>query len=197
MNPILFLVSHLGAGYNQLANSLNSHPRISIQNIQGTYSHVSDIELLMSAGHKMMGPAAIYGDCLLYNYQFCHKPLLKWCKFIYLIHQPEESLKEILLLKNGSYTPLNALRYYSFRLRRICEMAKRTPGAVVIRFRDITNDKVEELISDYLKIKGLKISIKEKKSPENQVPYEILSKAEDCYERHLYYLKNLEVRRAF
>lgn len=198
MNTILFVTSHLGAEHNQLVSALNRHSRILIHNVQGTYQHISDIELLIAAGHKRPGVAAIYGDQLLYNHQFCCKPLLGWCRFVYLIQNAKCSLNTILAEKNCPYTPLRAFRYYAYRLRRICEMAKRTPGAVMLRWRDVVEGKGESLIADYLKIKGVALDVESADvSSADSVPYEILRKAEDCYERHLYYLKSLQVRRAF
>ena len=78
-------------------------------------------------------------------------------------------------------------------------MAKRTPGSVVIRWRDILEGKAHSLIYEYFRIKGPPFEIKESadKVSADSVPYEILQKAEDSYERHLYYLKHLQVRRAF
>jgi len=153
--------------------------------------------MLVAAGHKSPGPRAIYGDHLLYNYQFYFKPLLKWCKFIYLIRNPKDALESILA-EEEAYTPHTAFRYYAYRLRRICEMAKRTPGAVLLRWRDMVEGEANTLVRDYLKVNDL--DLKKESADEtsaDSVPYEIIRKAEDCYERHFYYLKHLELRRAF
>lgn len=77
-------------------------------------------------------------------------------------------------------------------------MAKRTPGAIVLRWQDVLEGRAESLIADYLSIKGVTLDTEsaDEKSADS-IPYEILQKAEDCYERHLYYIKTLQVRRTF
>ena len=46
-----------------------------------------------------------------------------------------------------------AKRYYCFRLRRLYEMAKKTPGAIFLTWDDIKSKKKLELVENYLNIK--------------------------------------------
>lgn len=198
MNTTLFVASHLGAGYQELAAYLNQHPRIEIYDIKGTYESMQDVEKLLNVPHKTNSVSSIYGDTLLYNYQFAFPSLFQWSKFIYLIREPKDSINNILNIDNSPYTELKAFRYYAYRLRRICEIAKRTPGAVVLTWRDLLEDKAKNLISDYLQIDCPSLEIRSSgESPEDLLSYEMFQKSQECYERHLYYLKSLQLRRSF
>jgi hypothetical protein len=198
MNTIILVTSHLGANYDALVGALNQNPRIHIRNTRSTYECIGDVEHLISLGHKQRNLISVYGDLLLYNYQFSCKSLMKFCKFIYLIRDARSSLNYILANMSTHYSPLTAWRYYAYRLRRMCEMAKKTPGAVVLTWRDLAENKFDTLVYDYLGTNGMPLKAKiAEESLADSVPYEILHKAEDCYERHLYYLKSLQIRRTF
>jgi hypothetical protein len=194
MKKVAFVVSHLGSGSDDLVRVLNDNPRLVVHNTNGEYSHPTDLSWLFKLGHKQDNAAAIYGDHLLHNAGFSCKALYDYCQFIYMIRSARSSLNEIVSLSN--YQPENAAKYYTFRLRRICEMAKSTPGAVLLTWEDLANRQGLPLIEEYL---GLKLPLRlmedlrtEKK---DEVPHEIVEEAQESYERYLYYLRQLDLKR--
>ena len=125
MKTTLFITSHLFSGSDLLVNSLNENPRVQIWTTGSMYSHPSNLEYLHLLDHKMDNTAAIYGDHLLYDVSLTNKVFYDFCKFIYFIRPARSVISELLL--TGRKLPY-AIRYYCFRLRKICEMEKRTPG---------------------------------------------------------------------
>lgn len=193
MKKVAFIVSHLGSGSAELLDILNRNPRVLIQNQNAEYAHPTDLEWLYNSGHKMDSAAAVYGDHLVTNVSFYCRPLYKECFFIYVVRSARPSLHEII--SQYGHKPKNALLYYTFRLRRICEMARQTPGAVLLTWEDVANGKGLPLVEEYLGLKEpLKIN-ELKENEQNFIDLSIISDAQESYERHLYYLKQLDLRR--
>lgn len=197
MRKILFLSSHLGSGSSVLYKSLNMHPRIqgfkSKEN--NVYIHPFSLLSLVNNRHKLHNSSAIYMDELLYNYCLSIKYAYDVCKFIYIIRDAEPTLN--WLVENELFkTPLHAQRYYLYRLRRICEMAKRTPGAVVLNYYDIKNKKGLDKIESYLNLKE-SIELQDAKMPDPTslgfVPTSLVREAEESFEKYWYYLKNQDL----
>jgi hypothetical protein len=90
------------------------------------------------------------------------------------------------------------LRYYTYRLRRICEMARRTPGAVLLTWDDMITGRGFPLLEKYLHLKEPLVN-EEKLWPQAQsnanVTSAIIDQAQHSYERYFYYLRNLNLRR--
>jgi hypothetical protein len=134
-------------------------------------------------------------DELLYNYSLSTKYALNVCKFIYVIRDAESTLN--LLMENESFKkPIHAQRYYLYRLRRICEMAKRTPGAVVLNYYDIKNKKGSEAIQNYLNLKE-PFEFLDAKLPEptslDLVSPKLVQEADEAFEKYWYFLKNQDL----
>lgn len=197
MRKIVFLTSHLGSGSDVLYKSLNAHPRIqgykSSEN--NLYVHPFNLLSLVNCRHKLHNSSAIYMDELLYNYSLSTKYALNVCKFIYVIRDAESTLN--LLMENESFKkPIHAQRYYLYRLRRICEMAKRTPGAVVLNYYDIKNKKGSEAIQNYLNLKE-PFEFLDAKLPEptslDLVSPKLVQEADEAFEKYWYFLKNQDL----
>ncbi len=192
MHNVVFLTTHLHSGIFDLCEVLNSNLRIQIKNSGTVYKHPEDLDSLC-INHKLSNSAAVYGDILFYNAGFACKPLFKCCKFIYLIKPANAVLND--LVRHNKYTPLTALRYYTFRLRRICEMAINTPGAVLTTFEEAMSGKSLPLIEEYLNLnEPLKPKNNKIIETENKIPLEINKKGEESFEKHLYYLRNLPLK---
>ena len=186
MKKVAFVVSHLGSGSEELVRILNENPRVIIHNTDRSYTHPSDFDWLFDQEHKLDNAAAIYGHCLLHNWSFASKALYEICQFIYLIRPAKPSLN-IIQAKN--YTPHTACRYYCFRLRRICEMAKQTPGAVFLTWQDLADGRGQALIENYLNLKD-PLSRGSFSEPIDEMPPELVEKTQDSYERYYYYLRH-------
>lgn len=140
---------------------------------------------LFELGHKLDTTAAIYGDHVLHNHNFCSKSFYNFSKFIYVIRPPKPTLN--LIAHNiKELTPDGSFKYYCLRLRRIYEMARKSGGLVV------THDGLSKslnFIEDYLNLKN-KLTYKELKEPViSDIDPVLLKEADDCYERYLYKIK--------
>ena len=147
MKNVVFIVSHLGSGSGALIYLLNQNPRLQIESLAANYAHPLDMEVLTSIAHKNETSAAYWGDHLVFNHQIGHKSLYGLCKFIYLLRPARPTLNEIVA---ADYTPLGAMRYYCFRLRRMWEMFRRTPGAVLCTHDEAVSGKIFPAIEQYL-----------------------------------------------
>lgn len=189
MKKVVFIVSHLCSGSDNLIEILNQNSRIKIQNSDILYDHPTALDHLFDMGHKVDNTAAIYGDHLLFNSSFSCKRLCDFCKFIYLVKRPDSTIGEIVA--GHSYTEENAGKYYCFRLRRICEMIYKTPGPIVF----LTWDDIEaggfDQIEEYLNLKEPLVPKPESSRVYKDVSLDILTKCENSYERHLYYVRQL------
>lgn len=194
MKKVLFVTSHLGSGSTDLVEILNDNNRVQIYNQGAEYDHPTSLDWLFEAGHKNTTAAAIYGDHLLFNMNLTCKRLYDVCHFIYFVRPARATLNEIA--KTCRYSEQGMFNYYVFRLRRIYEMAKRTPGAVLLTWENAKQGKGFDLIEDYL---GLNTNL----SPEHQhfvarfpdqVNYSVIGKAEEAYEKYLFHMKHLNLR---
>ena len=184
MRKVAFVISHLGSDSVELVRILNENPRILIHTSTTNYESVKSLDWLFESGHKLDNTAAIYGDHLLHNHQFAAPSLYKFCRFIYVIRPAKSSLNAI---SNST-----AHRYYCFRLRRICEMAKRTPNALLITWPDLADGRAFHKIEEFLNLKNELKSTTLSFIEEHELSPEFVEKAQDSYERHLYYLKHLK-----
>lgn len=189
MKKTLFVVSHHGSGSDKLIHCLNDNPRVQVFDTQIMYNHPSSLNILHSHTHKLDNSSAIYGEHLLENVYFSCKNLFSCCKFIYVVREPRPSISQITT-QNG-FSLQTACNYYCFRLRRICEMARQTPQAVISTYQTLASEEKLKEIEKYLNLSS-PLEWGEKAEDEIlDIPLEVLSKAEESYERHLYYLKNL------
>lgn len=199
MKKVCFIVSHLGSGSLDLLDILNKNPKCSFENSLVEYDSPIVLDWLFNKKHKTRNASAIYGDHLVYNMSISCKTLYEICKFIYVIRPARSSLNEIMATKGSTYTEKTATNYYKFRLRRICEMAHRTPDAVLLTWDDLAKGTGFPIIEEYL---GLKEQLKVEYyhfslDSRNNFNENLITEAQDAYERYYYYLNNLKLRRAF
>ena len=200
MKKILFVCSHLHSGSSVLFDSLNCHPRIQGYKLAqiGSYSSPFNLLALNEQRHKLDNRSAIYMDELLFNHNLSTKAAYKECKFIYILREPKEVLN--LLVYKNNMKPSFAVRYYTYRIRRLCEMSKRTPGAVLLTWNDLLENKGLSLIEDYLNLKQpisfncFDFNKLEKKFSNDLVDFKTRSRTEDSYQKYLFFLKNQNLR---
>lgn len=184
MRKISLLVSHLCSGSDILYNSLNNNPRIQgYRRLEPNfYASGLDFLYLINCKHKLNNTSAIFMDEILLNSAIGSKDCYNYCKFIYIIRKPEETLN--LLVQKKMYKPNYAQRYYLYRLRRICEMVKRTNGILLVypNFNP-------ELVQEYLKLKEpIKFNSKIEKI-DNLVSSKLIEETEEAYEKYFSFLK--------
>lgn len=189
MKKVVFITTHIAAKAEVLTHSLNLNERIDIQNTYTEYVHPTDLHKLLQKPHKCRSSAAIYGDHIFHNINFQCKRLHDICTFIYVI-RGAQSLKEMFI---GQSNIKSAYSYYCFRIRRIYEMAKRTPNSFLITHQDMSKKVTYELLQDFLKLKTPLIMPQGDMltGPKREIPIDILEKSQDCFEYYLYKLRNI------
>ena len=199
MKKVCFVVSHLGSGSLDLVDILNRNPRCQIQCSSAQYESPESLNWLLSTPHKCRDSSAIYGDHLLYNMSISCKNLYEFCKFIYVIRPARASLNEIATLQDTGLSEQAASDYYRFRLRRMCEMARRTRDAVLVTWDDLAKGKAFPTIEEYLGLNKQLVTEHHHFSVEGRDSFReaLIEQAQDAYERYYYYLNNLGLRRAF
>lgn len=181
MAKVLFLTSHLGSGHDILFNLLCENPRIEGYKTGFLYEYPLTINSLLAYPHKQRNTAAVYMDELLYNHSLSTKKLYGVCKFIYFIRQPIYSL-------NIGLRPDMAVDYYCFRLRRMCEMARKS-GGVLVTWEDLASGRKNDILQEYLNLRqGL--GRVECKLDQNFVGIES-KRAEKAFEKYLCFLKSV------
>lgn len=178
MRKVALIISHKGSGSEELLSAMVKNPRIQQVTTSGLYHHPDVLESITSVPHKINNASAVYVDHLLYNHVFSSKSLYPFFKFIYVIREPR------------FFDSIYDFRYYVYRLRRICEMAKNTPGAVLLTWENLAAGRLG-VIEDYL---GLKESIVRPKVEACQISGEFINDAQRAYERFLYFLRNQNLR---
>jgi len=190
MRKILFVVSHLGSDSASLCDILGANPQVQFYNTKAIYDRMEIGLSLVAKPHKCDKKAAIWADELLSNHRLCHKCFYKWAQFVYVIKDARHSLNT--MRPSDAKTADINFRYYCYRLRRICEMARKTPGAVLLT--NLTNLK---LVEEYLKLQeplGAAM-ISPAAEPCKLVTPEHIRKGQESFERHFYYLRNLDLVR--
>jgi hypothetical protein len=204
------IITHAGSGGTLLSRILTTNYYVRSFGRTGiTYDHPTVLKRMKTKINNVLGPnrhgdGDWYVDKLLFNYDFHCKPLYNICKFIYLIRSPQIPLAT--LIQRG-YTPQGAETYYLFRLRRICEMAKNTPGGVLLTYEDLISKKAFPLLQNLF---GLKTGFSEEFTPlsfddhnllggkiltspiepKTEVPKDTLARCDLGYKKYLRFLES-------
>lgn len=183
LRKVVFVASHLYSGSEEVINVLNNHPRVDIKQTNTRYMNFDDWKNLVDGPHKSPSVAAIYGDHLLHNVQLGSKWFYKVSKFIYVFHSPIFSVNQML----GKWDETMALNYYSFRLRRMFEMARKTQGFMISDHEDPDISALEK----FLEIKGLgKISLPNIRL-NNNLSKAATNRAENIYNNYFFKFNKL------
>lgn len=196
MKKVLFLVSHFCSGSDQLYRDLNEH--ICIQGFEdskfNSYQTMLDVFYLTQNKHKLKNSARVYMDHLLYNNQFSCSESFKNCKFIFMVREPESSIER--MVASGNFDKNYAVRYYAYRLRRICEMAKKARDYLFLTYSNFKNDKYQTEIKKFLGIKDrweYKINECDLKF-KNVLTFNELNNLNITYEKYLYFINNINTK---
>jgi len=79
----LFIMTHLGSGWESLVEKLKEDQRFDFFKTDFYYHHPEDLEILTNNDHKRENSASIWCDVILHNKDFTCRALRKSCKFVY------------------------------------------------------------------------------------------------------------------
>lgn len=148
---------------------------------------------MTSMPHKLNSVAAMFALDLNFNYQLGSKNLVPHAHYLFTVRQPEPVLNT--LIAGGIYGHREAAMYYCYRLRRMCEIAKRVKHGMFLTFEDIQRGDYVDVIKSFLNLKEdishLPEAFDHLKPKSNVVSSKTLDWCQDCYERHLFFLKSL------
>lgn len=152
MKKILFVCSHLYSGSEGLSLQLNNNTKIQNYNIlyKNIYSSPLNLKTLIDNSHKLNNKSAIYMDELMFNYQLSFNEAFKYCKFIYIIREPKAVINYLMVNHKMKYN--FASRYYTYRLRRIYELTKKTENGIFLTWDDLFKQESYNLIKDFLNL---------------------------------------------
>lgn len=177
MSELIFIISHLGSGSNIIYQKLNKCP--SFKRVKNNILYKNSEEFC-----KLKLKKFTFFDHLLHDYQYSWKEGYNLAKFVYVICHPA------LAFQNSSeiISPNDWGRYYCYRLRRICQMAKNTPNAILLNGVQVICGKKMQLLNDFLKTN---IYFENYLKPKQELlSIDNAKEIEESYERHLYFLKN-------
>lgn len=191
MKKVLFLSSHLGSESDQLYVAFCDLLSIQGYKKENIYRSMQDVYFLTERKHKLKTSARIYMDHLLFNYQFSCKQAYENCKFIFIVREPEETIE--FLVSNKLYNKKDAISYYLYRIRRICEMAKNTKEGLFLTHTNLKNGKGIQEIKDYLNIKERFNFVFENIENKNKniLTYKEIENLNQVYEKYLYFVHNI------
>jgi len=193
LKKVCFVVSHLGSGSGSLVAALNSDPRCEIRESGARYDSPSGVRWLFRLGHKCRDASAVYGDHLLFNASMSSRRLYGMFMNIFVIRPARHSLNEIL--RHG-YNEKGASSYYRFRLRRICEMARRSKHSLLVTWDDLARESSMSIIHEFL---GLSAPLQSVQAtvPEAELCSEaVVEECQQAYDRYFYYLKSIGLGRS-
>lgn len=124
MKNSLFIMTHLGSGWEKLASLLEEYPHIHVFQTGFNYGHPDDLFPLLSQIHRRKSSAAIWVDVIFYNQNFTMKRLVNHYNFIFWSCPLENCVNE-LTSKHG-YKQKNAEDYWRFRIEGMKQYHKRT-----------------------------------------------------------------------
>lgn len=114
MKQTLFIMTHLGSGWEKLAEALERDKRFHVFNTGGSYHHPDDVLKLTNQIHRKDNSAAVYADVIFHNKDFTMKRLMDHYKMIFWSNDFNDCRDE-LTLKHG-YGSDQAELYHAHRL---------------------------------------------------------------------------------
>lgn len=194
---VLLSVTHLASGSLQLLSLLNHNPRVQFTNTQTPIRDYTDLQAVTSIPHKMNSVASMYAIEINHNFQLGPRTSIPHAHHLFLIRRPDPSIG--MMVEHGVYRQHEAAMYYCYRLRRICEIAKRTKSGMFLTYEDLESGDYVRPLTKFLELKDdveFDQKVFESLKPSNPVDLgRDESWCRDCYERHLYYLKSLPLAR--
>lgn len=170
---------------------LNANPRCEIRETGARYDGPAAVRWLFRMGHKCRDAGAVYGDHLLFNASLSSRRLYGMFRYLFVVRPARHSLNEILA---RGYGEREASSYYRFRLRRICEIAKGSPGGLLLTWDDLARESSLRIIEDHLGLSTPLASLRPSTEPPDVCSERTIGECQDAYDRYYQYLRDLQLR---
>lgn len=186
----IFIATHIGAGGSMLVDMISANRRIAKIYRDNTQVYTDPIALDYAQRKTLENNpnARAFVDRIVFNHEFAHKSFYSDCLFVFLIREPENTLKHLVEI---GYTENAAARYYTYRLRRLCEMARQSKHKIIITWDELINKKAFPRIKTLIGAKELNSIYKPYKN-EKTVSQATVSTCRRAYERYLNYLHAID-----
>lgn len=125
MYNTLFIMTHLGSGWEKLSKLLEKNSYIQVFQTGNSYKHPTDVSLLTSQIHRRNSSVSIWVDVIFHNKDFTMKHLCDYYKIIFWSCDFKDCEEE---LKNKyNYSQKQAEDYWSYRVQGLKQYKKRSP----------------------------------------------------------------------
>jgi len=150
------------------------------------YADPTSLKIMQEEAARYRPHARLFVDRVVYNHEIISTNYFQMCDYIFLLREAEGTLNAIV--QSGRLKPEAALRYYVFRLRRLCEMAKKSPRRVVLTWDELVDKSCLPALKKFLGMKELPSTYR--RQPElNLVDPALILQGQKSYEKHLRYLR--------
>jgi len=186
----VFIATHMGSGGSMLMDMILANRKAGRIRREPTqvYADPTTLLLFQRSAAILRPHARVFLDRLTLNHELLNSNFYDLCDYIYLVRDAEGTLNS--LVESGKFTPQAALRYYSFRLRRLCELAKKTPRKIVISWDQLVDKSCLPAVKSFLGMKELISMYRPQQCPKLVDPA-LVAQGQKCYRRHLDYLNRL------
>lgn len=126
MHKTIFIMTHVGSGWEGLVEALHRSPRVHCFTTGKHYQHPEDVRELTALPHRRAGAAAVWADVILHNKDFAMKRLCQYYKLVFWVGARERAVDELVRLGYGWE---QAEDYYDLRLAGLEEYHRRCPAS--------------------------------------------------------------------
>ncbi len=192
LKRVLLSITHLESGSTPLLNILDRNPRVQFLRSNPMIQNYMDLKVITSIPHKLDSVAAMHALDISFNYQLGPRTHVPHAHYLFIVRQPDHVLGK--LIADKAYKQTDAAMYYCYRLRRICEIAKRVQQGMLLTFDDIRRGDHVAPLKSFLGLKEDVLhqpEVFESMQSSSVIDGNTLEWCRDCYERHLFFLKSL------
>jgi hypothetical protein len=190
----VFIATHVGAGGSMLMDMLLALPKMGRLRRLDTqvYSDPSALASLQDEARHFRPHAKAFLDKLTHNYELADKNFYRLANYIILVREPEDSLNWIV---QDGYSEAGALRYYCYRLRRLCEIAKKADRWIAVTWNELVDKTALPRIKSFMGLRELPSVYKPQETKRTVAPATVLT-ARKAYDKYLNYLRRLESQKS-
>jgi hypothetical protein len=172
-----------------LLDSLSANRRVAVVRHRSPYYQYDDPSKLEGVVTPVLTARPLARTFLHkadYNQTVSSPALYEAAGFLYVVREPAAALAHLM---GRGYGEHGAVRYYTYRLRRLCEMARRTPAGLVVTFEAVATRRADEAIKRFVGVKELPSTYRPAVPP--VLSEAVTARPRAAYERYLTYLRQL------